>query len=322
MKVKLPDLDVFAIDAIGAALPVAKASGAYAHVGTTLFNMAVNPKSGKVYVTNTDAHNDVRFEGHNAGFSSVRGHIADSRITVIDPATGSVTPHDLNPHVDFTQDGNPAEKALSVAFPQDVHGVARRHEAVHRRAGLGEARHLQHRRRRGGQHRRRRSPTRSCSRAAARPASRVDDAIEPRLRAHALRQQHLGRRPRAPRREVGKVTMFNPEPASVTTGRKYLYDANLTSQHGTTACASCHIGGDKDELAWDLGNPGGGPLPITHARHDGSATSTSSPSRRRSSRSCCRRSRRSSLYNMPVKGPMTTQTLRGMDNHGADALAR
>ena len=28
-----------------------------------LFNMAVNPASGKVYVTNTEAHNEVRFEG-------------------------------------------------------------------------------------------------------------------------------------------------------------------------------------------------------------------------------------------------------------------
>ena len=48
-----------------------EAAGVFAHVGTTLFNMAVNPKSGKVYVSNTDAHNDVRFEGHTPGFTSV-----------------------------------------------------------------------------------------------------------------------------------------------------------------------------------------------------------------------------------------------------------
>ena len=42
VKVNLPDDDVFAIDA-NATPPAAIASGVYAHVGTTLFNMAVNP---------------------------------------------------------------------------------------------------------------------------------------------------------------------------------------------------------------------------------------------------------------------------------------
>ena len=85
VMVNLPDQDVFAIDAT-ANPPVAKANGAISHVGTTLFNMAVNPRNGKVYVSNTDAHNDVRFEGHTPGFTSVAGNIVDSRITVIDPA--------------------------------------------------------------------------------------------------------------------------------------------------------------------------------------------------------------------------------------------
>jgi YVTN family beta-propeller protein len=60
VKFDLPDQDVFAIDA-NANPPVAGA--AFASVGTILFNMAVNPSSGKVYVTNTEAKNEVRFEG-------------------------------------------------------------------------------------------------------------------------------------------------------------------------------------------------------------------------------------------------------------------
>ena len=51
--------------------------------------------------------------------------------------------------------------------------------------------------------------------------------------------------------------MFNPEPVEVTAGRKFLYDARLTSGNGNDACASCHIFGDTDGLAWDLGNPDG-----------------------------------------------------------------
>ena len=43
--------------------PVAGAAGVFTGVGTILFNMVVNPVNGKVYVTNTEARNDVRFEG-------------------------------------------------------------------------------------------------------------------------------------------------------------------------------------------------------------------------------------------------------------------
>src|SRR5581483_1617047 len=87
VKVSLPDLDVFAIDSTALAV-----KGAVPHVGTTLFNMAVNPATGKLFVSNTDAHNDVRFEGDRGAdhlpLTSVRGNIVDSRISVVNPATG------------------------------------------------------------------------------------------------------------------------------------------------------------------------------------------------------------------------------------------
>ena len=51
--------------------------------------------------------------------------------------------------------------------------------------------------------------------------------------------------------------MYNPEPPSVVAGRRFLYDAAFTSSHGDSACASCHVFGDFDSLAWDLGNPDG-----------------------------------------------------------------
>ena len=80
----LPDQDVFEIDANASAATMQASVVPFAQVGTILFNMAVNPVSGRVYVTNTDARNHIRFEGHTPGFTSVRGHIADSRITVLD----------------------------------------------------------------------------------------------------------------------------------------------------------------------------------------------------------------------------------------------
>ena len=307
VKVKLPDLDVFAIDAT-ANPPVAKDGGAYAHVGTTLFNMAVNPRTGRVYVTNTDAHNDVRFEGHTPGFTSVVGHLSDSRITVIDPASGSVTPHNLNTHIDYNGPGSEAERALSVAFPEGVavssdgatlYTIAQGSQklAIYNTADV-EAGNI--------------TPT-YASQVMLSGGGPTGLAVSDTTHlAYVLTRfdNSISVVDLNKRAEVVKVAMYNPEPASVTNGRRYLYDASLTSAHGDSACASCHIGGDKDELAWDLGNPGGIPLTITHSGDvftiDPAAISALLP-----------QFAPIFLYNMPVKGPMTTQSLRGLDNSGA-----
>ncbi len=67
MMFTLPDRDVFAIDAAAdPPAPIAGPAGTYAHVGTTLFNMIVNPVSGKVYVSNLESNNQQRFEGANS----------------------------------------------------------------------------------------------------------------------------------------------------------------------------------------------------------------------------------------------------------------
>jgi hypothetical protein len=81
---ELPDQDVFTIDAM-ADPPRAVAGGAYSGVGTVLFNMIVNPVSGAVYVSNTEAQNQNRFEGAGifSGGHTVRGHLHESRITVL-----------------------------------------------------------------------------------------------------------------------------------------------------------------------------------------------------------------------------------------------
>ena len=73
---------------------------------------------------------------------------------------------------------------------------------------------------------------------------------------------------------------FNPEPAEVRNGRRFLYDASL-SAHGTVSCASCHPGGHRDGLGWDLGDPLGALVSPNFTHH-------------------------------PMKGPMTTQSLRGI----------
>jgi len=336
VTIRLPDQDVFAIDAT-ANPPVAKTNGAYAHVGTTLFNMAVSPKTGKVFVSNTDAHNDVRFEGHTPGFTSVAGNIVDSRISVLDPVSGAVTAANLNPHLNHA--AGTGDPTLSRAFPQDltfsddgkqVFVVAQGSQklAIYDAASLetGTA-----------------TPTRAnqVSLSAGGPTgvvargqtafvlTRFDDGISV---VDVKNNQ-----------ELSHTTMFSPEPASVTSGRKFLYSAKDTSALGDQACASCHIGGDFDGLAWDLGNPGATPLPIVPLeQEEAAAVLTASAEANGGVPTPLAVAQADAIYSgvftispidvaatvgqqvaefvlglyMTTKGPMTTQSLRGLDNNG------
>ncbi len=107
VALSLPDRDVFTID-LDRNPPALVQGGEFRHVGTTLFNLAVHPKTGKIFVSNTEARNDLRFEGPGEGVAqndkyagtSLRGHIAESRITVLDPGERAVRPVHLNAHID------------------------------------------------------------------------------------------------------------------------------------------------------------------------------------------------------------------------------
>jgi DNA-binding beta-propeller fold protein YncE len=118
VKFSLPDKDVFVIDAT--ANPPAEVPGpAYAGVGTILFNMAVNPVNGHVYVTNTEARNDLRFEGPGdfAG-TSLRGHLHESRITVLSSA--GVAARHLNKHIDYRAASFEGVSEKSLAQPLGI----------------------------------------------------------------------------------------------------------------------------------------------------------------------------------------------------------
>jgi DNA-binding beta-propeller fold protein YncE len=307
VKLSLPDKDVFAIDAT-ANPPVPKPAGVFTGVGTVLFNMAVNPVSGKVYVTNTDARNDVRFEGHNnygptkgAPAGSVRGHTAENRITVIDPAAGTVTPRHLNKHIDYTQEGTPAEVAKSLAFPTDlaitpdgstlfVAALGSSKVGVYATQELETDTFVP-------------SEANQIAVTGGGPTGLALDARDGLLYVLTRFDNAISVVDARRKQEIGHVAMFNPEPASVVQGRPFLYDAALTSGHGDTACASCHIFGDFDSLAWDLGDPDDFVTPIPGPFvFDLSLISSivgNGP-----------------FYQFALKGPMTTQSLRGMANHG------
>jgi DNA-binding beta-propeller fold protein YncE len=308
VQLHLPDDDVFAIDAT-ASPPVALPK-AFAHVGTTLFNLAVNPKSGKVYVSNTEAHNDVRFEGHTPGFTSVVGNAVESRVTVLDPKDSSVTAHDLNPHLDHAH--GTGDASLSVAFPQDLaisgdgkslYVVAQGSSklAVYDTASLETGSFVP-------------SGASQVPLSGGGPTGVVLDERHGLAFVLTRFDDAISVVDLSSRKETSHVAMFDPEPPVVTAGRRFLYDASATSALGDQACASCHIGGDFDGLAWDLGNPGNSPLPITTTlAHEAELMTIPEDATVAALGQDV-----ASLFTafQPLKGPMTTQSLRGLDNHG------
>ncbi len=92
--------------------------------------------------------------------------------------------------------------------------------------------------------------------------------------------------------EVARSTFHDATPATVRAGRKFLFDTNLTSGLGHVSCATCHIDGRSDRLAWDLGDPTG----VVEAFDE--VCQVAAPG-------AC-------ISWHPMKGPMTTQTLQGI----------
>lgn len=289
----LPDKDVFAIDA-NLPVPALSANGEINSVGTVLFNMAVNPVNGKIYVSNLESRNNVRFEGHNSAGdgSSVRGHIAESRITVI--SNNIAQPRHLNKHIDYSQEGTPAEAAKSLAFPTGMQVSA--NGATLYVAALGSDKLGIF-------------DTAALENDSFVPSTQNQVSVtgggptglalnETKNLAYVMTRFDNGISivDTKAKAEIGHVKMNNPEPASITEGRRFLYDAKYTSAHGDSACASCHIFGDLDSLAWDLGNPDDAKI----ANPNPLAVPVDLPIK--------------DFH--PLKGPMTTQSLKGMANHG------
>ncbi len=309
VRFDLPDRDVFEIDAnanppvaVDASDSCANGSGCWAGVGTVLFNMAVNPISGKIYVSNTDAQNHVRFEGAGTYANgkkpggepdTVKGNLAQARITVLDGT--NVDARHLNNHIDYSvlsppssikEDSlaTPTQMAVSsdgmtlyvAAFGSDKIGIFDTSELENdtftpdlndhiQLAGGGPSGVLLH----GGR---------------LYVMTRFDNSVRVLNASTKLEEQ--------------VVALHNPEPQSIIAGRPFLYSANLTSSNGEASCSSCHIFGDLDDMGWDLGDPDASEVdnfnpfnpvvpidPVAHTFH-------------------------------PMKGPMSTQSLRGLVNMG------
>lgn len=311
----LPDKDVFAVDANKLTEKVA-----FPHVGTVLFNMAVNPVTGTVYVSNTEANNMVRFEGpgHYTG-STLQGKLALSRVTVI--ANGQVAPRHLNKHIDYSklasQPGFDATaKDHSLATPVDM-TVSRDGRTLYvaafgsSRIGVFNTGEIE-----ADTFNPRAASSNYITVSGGGPSGLVLDEARNRLYVmtrfdNAIKVINL-----STRTEVAQATMANPEPAHIVNGRPFLYDARRSSANGEASCASCHIFGDVDDLAWDLGDPDGvvtkSPIPgkfVDKIQFNIAKVIFGVQNKINGSDD--------PKDFHPMKGPMVTQTLRGMVNAGA-----
>ena len=292
----LPDNDVFEIDAL--ANPPVEA-GSVRGVGTTLFNLAVNPANRKLYVSNFEALNHVRFEGPGTLSTTVRGHLTESRITVVDFLSGEVAPRHLNKHIESYGEaaGNAEERANSLAKPLEIL-VSDDGSTVYvaafgsAKVGVLDAGRLE-------------SDTfipgdgDHIALSAGGPSGLALDGDNGRLYVLTRFDNGISIVDTAAKTEIGHIRMYNPEPDAVVAGRPFLYDATLTSSRGDSACASCHIFGDMDHLAWDLGDPDGTVEPNPREFVDRFLIGLGA-----------------SRQFHPMKGPMTTQSLRGLKGNG------
>ena len=295
VRFSLPDNDVFVIDA-DARLP--KKIAEYKGVGTTLFNMAVNPRTGALYVSNTEARNHIRFEGPGSISSSVRGNFVENRITVID--NGKVLPRHLNKHIQSYGKpmGTEAERRLSLATPLEM--VISKDGKKLYLAGFGSQKIGVYSTDELKSDTFTPSLNQQIPLSGGGPSGLVLDEDNQRLFVMTRFDNSVAMVSTRNRTEIAKVALYNPEPQSIVEGHKFLYDASLTSSRGDSSCAGCHVFGDMDHLSWDLGNP--------------DALIANNP--RRYVDLFEQFPEFTTPYFNPMKGPMTTQSLRGMAGNG------
>ncbi|MHC5211286.1 MAG: hypothetical protein ACYTG2_11255 [Planctomycetota bacterium] len=289
---QLQDADVMVLDATsGALLP-----GVTTGVGTTLLAIERNPVTGELWVANTDARNRLRFE------PMLSGAAFENRITVVTPGGAVSTILSLDAPNTAASHAQPVALAFHVAAPAPGDGAS----GLAYVATLGDDTVIVLDAASGA----------VVDELAVGPLPSglaVDDARgllwvlsrgDARIRAYDIDAGHV---------QVSRsvALSYDPEPLIVRSGRRHLYDASVSSGAGTGnfSCASCHVFGHMDQSAWDLGNPQG----ATGYVYPDLATGVLGDQG-------TQLGAKKGIQQHPMKGPMTTQSLRGLRPTGAGPL--
>ena len=290
VKYTMPDNDVVEIDAATHAI-----NRYFSRVGTVNLAIAVQPGSGHLFIANTDARNLVHFE------PGMRGHLVQNRVSRINATNSEISHFDLNPGVDYGVLPNLPAKTNALAQPTAVVFDTSGNFAFV--AAFGSDRIAR------------------INAADGSVVSRIDVGSAPGSAADARNKR--GPRGLALASQAQRLYVLNriansvsvidvagnlvireipvgshdPTPAIIRQGRGFLYDARL-SGNGMSSCASCHVDAEMDMISWDLGDPQGATSPVLTQLTPGIPATVRTVH--------------------PMKGPMTTQTLRGLN--GQDPL--
>lgn len=276
----MPDNDVVAINASTLAI-----NGYFSGVGTINLGLAVQPSTGNLYVTNTDALNLVRF------VTNLDGHFVNNRVSKITPS-GTVTAYDLNPTLDYTSLPDPASVAIALAQPAGIVFDGAGQNMYIAAFGTDRVAYV--------------DPNGNVLNRIEIDPGAVGPIVSPvsKRGPRGLAINPVNNVLYVHNRISNTISVINtstntvvteiatgsndPTPLPVQAGRGFLYDAKL-SGNGSASCASCHIDGESDHLTWDLGDPTGTMFPVTL---NTGAT----------------------FEEHPMKGPMNTLTMRGLAN--------
>ncbi|MGE3962740.1 MAG: hypothetical protein AB7I09_01430 [Planctomycetota bacterium] len=248
--IPLPDQDVFRIDANGTVTQTV--SG----VGTILFGHAINPVTGELWVLNTEANNLGKLDTNYPPMTtdpkllqsepSIRGMNVRNRITRVDLATGAKSIIELEldgagAYADARTIGQPyaidfvplGELGQGSAY---IVGLLTNRVVVY--DALGQFVQVY-----------------DILPAGSIPRGVKFDATNNRLYVYCwgtneIQVFTLGSPVTT---DVVMDLGFDPAPADVQEGRKLFYDGSH-SRHGDESCATCHIDGRLDLIAWDLSN--------------------------------------------------------------------
>jgi YVTN family beta-propeller protein len=296
IKYTMPDNDVVEIDSATLAI-----TRYFPRVGTVNFAVAQRPNNGDLYVANTDARNLTRFE------PVLRSGFVTNQISRISITSGVVTRYNLDAGFNYAtfpsrrDQTNALAQPTAIAFgPSGANCFITAYGSD--RVALIDAN--------SGNVTARIDLNPNAPGSAADPRTKRGPrglALKPGVALYVANRISntltvVDPNSRTVVREI-PIGSYDPTPAVIRLGRGFLYDAKL-SGNGTVSCASCHIDGEMDMLAWDLGDPSGS-LATNRMKVAGSQTVTPGGSF-------------SDVVSHPMKGPMTTQTLRGLK--GLDPL--
>ncbi|HEX4119459.1 MAG TPA: hypothetical protein VH619_02430 [Verrucomicrobiae bacterium] len=246
--------------------------------------LGVNPATGQITVVGTDSINQIRFQ------PVLDGIFVRIELALVDPAALTNQVLDLNPHLNYQTPLVPESlRDLSVGDPRAILWSSDGTRGYITGMGSGNLIIVNAQ---GN-----RLNTNSTIDLGEGPTGMALDEARGRLYVYNRFEGSISTVDITNQVVTNTLPLFDPTPSVIKTGRPFLYDTHLTSGLGQSSCASCHVDGRTDGLAWDLGDPTSTveiidssynfaqPLPaVTNNYH-------------------------------PMKGPMTTLTLQDIIGH-------